>query len=68
MRKALNASFLATVLGCAMSACSYGGVATAGDAAIIARNDIILFGLLRKVYVCKITPQGLTQCSNSEAP
>jgi len=68
MQKALKALLLATVLGCAMSACSYGGVATAGDAAIIARNDIILFGLLRKVYVCKVTPQGLSQCANSEAP
>jgi hypothetical protein len=68
MQKALKALLLATFLGCAMSACSYGGVATAGDAAIIARNDNILFGLLRKVYVCKVTPAGLAQCGSGETP
>ncbi|MFI5307342.1 MAG: hypothetical protein ACHQ53_08320 [Polyangiales bacterium] len=68
MQKALKALLVATVLGCALNACSYGGVATAGDAAIIARNDNILFGLLRKVYVCKVTPAGLSQCGSAEAP
>ena len=59
---------LATVLAFGASACGYAGVATAGDAAVIARNDWLLFGALRKVYVCKITPAGLTQCSNAETP
>lgn len=59
---------LAMVLGFGASACGYAGVATAGDAAVIARNDWLLFGALRKVYVCKITPAGLTQCSNAETP
>ena len=49
-------------------ACGYAGIATAGDAAIVTRNDWFLFGLLRKVYVCKITPAGLTQCSSGEHP
>ena len=56
------------LLGAFLGGCGYAGVATAGDAAVVARNDWILFGLLRKVYVCRITPTGLTQCSSSEDP
>ncbi len=68
MHNALKALLLATALGLGMSACSYGGVATAGDAVVIARNDNFLFGLLRKVYVCKITPAGVSQCGSADAP
>jgi hypothetical protein len=68
MHKQLRALFLALACGWSASGCGYAGVATAGDAAIVLRNDWILFGLLRKVYVCKITPGGLTQCSNAETP
>ncbi len=50
------------------SGCGYAGVAAAGDAVVVTRNDWFLFGLLRKTYVCKITPAGLTQCSNAESP
>lgn len=69
MRNGLKALFVAMALGLGLNACNYAGVATAGDAAIIARNDnFITFGLLRKIYVCKITPGGLTQCANAESP
>jgi hypothetical protein len=68
MQNTLKALFVATALCLGLNACSYGGVATAGDAAVIARNDNFLFGLLRKVYVCKITPGGLSQCASAEAP
>ena len=68
MHKALKALLVALTLAAAASGCGYAGVATAGDAAVIARNDWFLFGLLRKVYVCKITPTGLTQCSEAETP
>jgi hypothetical protein len=68
MRNALLNLSIVLALGVGASACGYAGVATAGDAAVIARNDWFLFGLLRKVYVCKITPAGLTQCSNAEEP
>ena len=50
------------------SGCGYASVATSGDAAIIVRNDYLLFGALRKVYVCRITEQGLRQCSSAESP
>jgi hypothetical protein len=65
---ALRGVAMSLVLGLAASGCGYAGVATAGDAAVIARNDWLLFGALRKVYVCKITPAGLTQCSEAETP
>lgn len=68
MQNTLKALSIAILLGVGASGCGYAGVATAGDAAIIARNDWFLFGALRKVYVCKITPTGLTQCSNADTP
>ncbi|RME21230.1 MAG: hypothetical protein D6806_15030 [Deltaproteobacteria bacterium] len=51
-----------------LAACSYGGVAVVGDKAVVTRNDAFLFGALRKVYVCKVTDEGLTNCQNAEAP
>ncbi|HEX2678191.1 MAG TPA: hypothetical protein VHM19_16165 [Polyangiales bacterium] len=51
-----------------VTGCGYAGVAAAGDAVVVTRNDWFLFGLLRKTYVCKITPQGLTSCANAESP
>ena len=68
MQNTLKALFVAAALGLSLNACAYAGVAAAGDAAVIARNDGFLFGLLRKVYVCKITPAGVTQCSSADAP
>lgn len=36
-----------------MSGCSYAGVATtSNNQVVIARNDGLLFGILRAVYVC----------------
>jgi hypothetical protein len=68
MVKLLSALVLAAVLCTGLGACGYAGVATAGDAAVVARNDWFLFGALRMVFVCKITPGGLTQCANAETP
>ena len=49
--------------------CSYAGVAGIGkDHVVIARNDMILFGLLRKVYVCKVSAEGLRSCAEGVAP
>ena len=52
----------------ALSACGYAGVATAGDKAVVLRNDAFLFGALRKAFVCKISDAGLTSCNASDAP
>ncbi len=48
--------------------CAYGGVGVAGDKAVVARNDGFLFGILRKVYVCKVSDTGLTGCAEGESP
>jgi hypothetical protein len=68
MRNAIVNVMVVVALSVGAGACGYAGIASAGDAAIVARNDWFLFGLLRKVYVCKVTPAGLTQCSNAETP
>ena len=57
LRKLTASALLVIVVGAAgvaMNACAYAGVATTPDGTvIIARNDYLLFGLLRKVYSCK---------------
>ena len=68
MAKIIKRFLAVAIIAGTMSGCGYAGVAAAGDAAIVARNDWILMGLLRKVYICRITPTGLTQCSSSEDP
>ena len=61
---ALLCGGLASAIGC-----GYSGVAMPSpDKVVVTRNDWILFGLLRKVYVCKVTDTGLTACSDAEAP
>ncbi len=56
--------FLAANIG----ACSYGGVAMNGDKVVILRNDAFLFGLLRKVYVCKLEGSNLSCSAAGGAP
>jgi hypothetical protein len=68
MKNVMKSLFVALALGISLSACAYGGVATTGDSVVVARNDGFLFGLLRKVYVCKVTPAGLSQCASADAP
>jgi hypothetical protein len=61
---------LALVVGCLgqLGACAYAGVAAAPDGTVyVARNDALLFGLLRKLYACK--PSGASvACSEVPAP
>jgi hypothetical protein len=70
-KKASTAILLALTLGgtgAVVGGCAYGGVASTPDGTIvITRNDNILFGLLRKVYVCKAVGSALT-CSEAAAP
>jgi hypothetical protein len=68
MKNALLGLIAAGLVSSALAGCAYGGVASAGDKAVVARNDGFLFGLLRKVSVCKVTDAGLTSCSDSESP
>ena len=55
---------LGSVMAATLSACqSYAGVAAVGpDKVVITRNDGLLFGLQRKIYVCQVTANGLTGC------
>jgi hypothetical protein len=56
-------------MGSSLGACAYSGVAATADGkAIVARNDGLLFGLLRAVYVCNVTPAGLANCVAGTAP
>ncbi|MEO8213913.1 MAG: hypothetical protein ABI560_12000 [Myxococcales bacterium] len=70
-KKVVTSALLLVVLdgaGAVMNGCAYGGVATTPDGTVvIARNDFLLFGLLRKVYTCKNNGGQLT-CVETAAP
>ena len=52
-----------------MTGCSYGGVAGVGkEHVVVAKTEWCLWGLLKKIYVCKATPSGLTNCKSDENP
>jgi hypothetical protein len=68
MKKTLASMLILGTLASSLGGCAYGGVGVAGDKAVVARNDSFLFGILRKVFVCKVTEGGLTNCNASEAP
>ena len=54
--------------GALVGGCAYGGVASTPDGTVvITRNDMLLFGLLRKVYVCKVNGDKLA-CTETPAP
>ncbi len=67
MKKFLLAAVAVGILSAA-SGCAYGGAGASADKAVIARNDGFLFGILRKVYVCKITDAGLSACNEADSP
>ncbi len=66
--KKLTAVALAAASLALATACSYGGVSTVGNNVVITRNDNFLFGLLRVVYVCKVSDAGVNNCHAAEAP
>jgi len=70
-KKVSAAILLALTLGgtgAVVGGCAYGGVASTPDGTVvITRNDLLLFGLLRKVYVCKAAGNVLT-CAETAAP
>ena len=66
--KKLGALTLLAALCGGVFGCAYAGLATAPDGSVyIARNDLLLLGLLRKVYVCKPAGAGLV-CTEAAAP
>jgi hypothetical protein len=68
MKKALAIVLATSALSGALMGCSYGMIATAGDKVVITRQDGFLFGLLRKVFVCKVADSGATNCGEAEDP
>lgn len=67
MKKAIFALILAASAS-SLGGCGYAGVGAVGDKVVVARNDGFLFGILRKVFVCKVTDTGLTACQSADAP
>jgi len=68
MKKTILLAIAAGILSTA-SGCAYGGAAMgSADKVVVTRNDSFLFGILRKVYVCKVADAGLSACADSEAP
>jgi hypothetical protein len=52
-----------------LGGCTYGGVAvTPNGYAVVAKSNAFLFGAFNRVFVCKVTDGGLTQCSAMENP
>jgi hypothetical protein len=71
MQKLMNRLAAIALIGMTMAGvfgCAYGAVATAADGTVyVARNDFFLFGLLRKMYICK--PAGATlACTEVPSP
>lgn len=68
MKRIVSLLVVAGVLGTMAGCTAYAGAATSGDKVIIASNNGFLFGVFRKVYVCKVTDKGLASCANAESP
>jgi hypothetical protein len=73
MKKSVASVLAGVTLGLALAGtsmgCGYGGVSGSGaDKVVIARNDGFLFGILRKVFVCKVADSGVTACAEGESP
>ena len=66
--KKISILVIGLLLSAALGACAYSGVAASGDKVVITRNDLFLFGALRKVYVCQITDNGVSNCQANESP
>ena len=68
--KMLTFTLMLCVLACS-TGCSYGSMVAVGknqDRVVILRNDVFLFGALRRAYVCKASDAGLVDCQEEESP
>ena len=68
MKKTLLMLTAVGILASSATGCAYAGAGASGDKVVVARNDAFLFGILRTVFVCKVTDAGLSACNSSEAP
>ena len=61
--------FTLLMLGMLLQSCSYTSVTRLGKGRVaVVKNDLFLMGALRKIYVCKYTPKGLTNCATTQNP
>jgi len=69
MKKALG-FVLAMAAAAPLTGCAYGAIATTQDGSkvVITRQDMFLYGALRKVFVCKVADGGVAGCGESESP
>lgn len=66
MKKSLLALIAVCFLG---TSCSYTAVTRLGKGKVaVVKNDMLLFGALRKVFVCNATKAGLSNCSTNQNP
>jgi len=68
MKKLLSKLVVVAALAGSLGGCAYGAAEVVGDKVVITRNDQFLGGALRKVFVCKVTDSGVTNCGNAENP
>jgi hypothetical protein len=69
MKTFLKLAAIMTVLA-TLQACAYGGATSInkGKNVLITRNDLCLYGALRKVYVCKVGKGAISNCKETVAP
>jgi hypothetical protein len=67
MKKLIAGIVLASSMSLTGCALAPGGIAADGHV-VIAKNNGFLFGLFNKVYVCNVTPGGVTGCQAAETP
>ncbi len=46
--------------------CIYSSVSIHGETALVAKSE--WGGVMKHLYVCKVTPQGVTDCKEKETP
>ena len=70
MKKVMGFVLAAALAAPALSGCSYGAIATTQDGSkvVITRQDGFLYGILRKVFVCKVADGGTQSCAEGESP
>ena len=68
MKLSIAIVLAASTLCSGLTGCAYGSIATAGDKVVITRQDGFLFGILRKVFVCKVTDAGAANCASADSP
>ena len=68
MSTKLKAFVAAALFALTASGCAYVHTATVGEKAIVAKNNMFMFGMLNAIYVCDVTDNGLSNCVEGESP